>query len=116
MQIYTTTTIKDIAKAIENINSNLYTISTYSKSFGSTINPSKSQVAGFGSSKQLARIQFPFLPPILFNNVRLEYYSSVKNLEIIMDNTFSWRLHIVLRVRAYCEHFEKMEELAADKN
>ena len=44
LQIYTTAAVSDISSAISKINSDLQTISNWSKSFELCINPHKSQV------------------------------------------------------------------------
>ena len=93
LQIYTTAAIRDIPNAINKINSDLQIISSWSKSFGLSINPNKSQVCIFGSSKQLAKLRTP-LPSIFYDNVCLEVSESVKNLGIRMDGTFCWSPHV----------------------
>ena len=94
LQIYVTTDVNDIAKAINLVNSNLHKISSWSKSFGLTINPKKSQVCFLGSRQQLSKLNFPSYPPIIFDNCKLECSNTVKNLGIKVDSTFSWASHI----------------------
>lgn len=102
LQIYETAPINDIPRAIDNINSNLQIINNWSKSFGLSVNPSKSKVCMFGTSKQLFKLQSS-LPPILFNNICLEPSASVVNLGIRMDSTFSWSPQIAeLSRKIFC--------------
>ena len=102
LQIYKTVPANDIPRAIDDINSNLHLISSWSKSFGLSINPSKSNVCMFGHSKQLFKIKSN-LPQILFDNVCLELSDSVKNLGVRMDSTFSWSPQIAeLSRKIFC--------------
>ena len=94
LQIYMTTDVNDIVKAIDLINFNLHTISTWSKSFGLSVNPKKSQVCILGNPKQLSKLNFPSLPPIIFDNCKLECSNTVKNLGIKVDSSLSWAPHI----------------------
>lgn len=94
LQIYVTAPIDDLHNAIAVLNSNLNSVSTWSKSFGLSINADKSQVAIFGSRQQLFKIPLSSLSPVMFGGANLEFRNTVKNLGIIMDNSFSWSPHI----------------------
>ena len=93
LQIYTTVATNNICSAVTKINSDLQIISTWSKSFGLSINPTKSQVCVFGNPKQLSKVLSP-LPPIMLDNICLDVSASVNNLGIRMDSTFSWSPHV----------------------
>lgn len=73
--------------------SDLQIICTWSKSFGLSINPNKSQVCVFGNYKQLSKILSP-LPTIMFDNVCWKVSTSVQNLGIRMHSTFSKSPHV----------------------
>lgn len=79
---------------IAGINDDLATILQWSRSFGLTVNPNKSQVIIIGGSKQIARLVNFDIPPITFDGVVLPYSNVVKNLGVLFDSTLSWTNHI----------------------
>ena len=94
LQIYVTAPIDSLHSAIATLNSNLLSVSSWSKSFGLSINAAKSQIALFGSRQLLSKIHFPSLSPVLFGGTMLEFHSSIKNLGLTMDSSLSWVPHI----------------------
>ena len=94
LQIYLAALSSDMDKTICKFNEDLHNISVWSKSYGLTINPSKSQVSIIGSSKQLKKLDLKRLPSIQLSGVDLSLSASIRNLGIILDNSLSWSAQI----------------------
>lgn len=90
LQIYLTTGVDNITDAIEALNADLHRIATWCRSYGLMINPSKSQVAIMGSTRQLSKLANVSLPPIVLDSTIIPISSSVKNLGLIIDSSMSW--------------------------
>lgn len=90
LQIYSQAPLTSLVEAIRKTNTDLCRIADWSKRFGLRVNPLKTQVIIIGSSRMLARVDFPGLPNIIFDGTIVPYSSQVKNLGIILDSCFSW--------------------------
>lgn len=90
LQIYTQAPLGGLCDAIDTINSDLRRIENWSKSYGLTVNPAKTQVIIVGSKTMISRIDYMSLPKIEFSGVPVPYSGQVKNLGVIMDSCFTW--------------------------
>jgi exonuclease III len=91
LQIYTQSLFHELSSAVSVTNDNLSRISSWSKRFGLTINPLKTQCIIIGSSYFISRIDFAHLPLVTFDGTHLTYAKTVKNLGVIFDQCFTWR-------------------------
>ncbi|XP_045452327.1 uncharacterized protein LOC123661409 [Melitaea cinxia] len=73
LQIYTHCTIEELPQTVSIINDDLLRVANWSKSFGLTVNPRKTQAIIIGSSKFISRINRSQLPPIIFDGVEIPY-------------------------------------------
>ncbi|KAL0851590.1 hypothetical protein ABMA28_007372 [Loxostege sticticalis] len=94
LQIYSQGRLEDLSSVVEIVNHDLGRILDWSKSFGLKVNPTKTQVIIVGSSRQIARIDWPALQPITFDGVQIPFSSTVKNLGIYMDSALTWTTQI----------------------
>ncbi|KAG7300576.1 hypothetical protein JYU34_014871 [Plutella xylostella] len=90
LQIYTHAVPSDLPQAISLTNSDLNSISDWSKRHGLRVNPTKTQVIILGSSRLLCNVDLVHLPSVLFDNVQIQFASTVKNLGIFIDKHLSW--------------------------
>lgn len=94
LQIYTQASINDLSGAIADINSDLMRILAWSKSFGLSMNPKKTQAIIIGSSRMISKINWSGLPQVVFDDIPISFNDSVKNLGVIMDKNMSWDPHL----------------------
>ncbi|KAL0879002.1 hypothetical protein ABMA27_003982 [Loxostege sticticalis] len=94
LQIYSQGRLEDLSSVVDTVNNDLSRILDWSKSFGLKVNPTKTQVIIVGSSRQIARIDWPALQPITFDGVQIPFSSTVKNLGIHMDSALTWKTQI----------------------
>lgn len=90
-QLYVSTSVEQIAEAVERLNSELNVVCGWSKDHGLLVNASKSQIIVIGNSRQISKLDYPSLPPVIFDGSALPYSHTVKNLGIIMDSNLSWK-------------------------
>lgn len=90
LQIYSQAPLQQLHECIEYINNDLRHIAEWSKAFGLTVNPVKTQVIVIGSSRMISKVDWVNLPKAVFNGVTLPYSKEVKNLGVIIDQTLSW--------------------------
>lgn len=94
LQIYTQAPLGQLHDAIEATNTDLKHIRDWSRSFGLTINPTKTQTIIIGSSRMISKIDWFHLPQVVFEGIPIPFSETVKNLGIIMDRQFSWNPQI----------------------
>ncbi|CAH2234063.1 jg7704 [Pararge aegeria aegeria] len=94
VQIYTQTSLENLPTAVSRMNKDLSVILEWSRSYGLTVNPKKSQVIIIGSRNLISRVDWFSLPPIEFNSFIVPYSDSVRNLGVTMDSTLSWTNHL----------------------
>lgn len=90
LQIYRHAQIDKLPEAIDSINLDLGKILTWSKSYGLSVNPAKTQVIVIGSSRMISKIDWFTLPQVLFDGTHIEVSESLKNLGVIFDRHLSW--------------------------
>ncbi|KAJ8711529.1 hypothetical protein PYW07_014674 [Mythimna separata] len=90
LQIYSRAPLGNLSEAIITINRDLARICEWSKKYGLTVNPTKTQVIVVGSSRMVSRIDWTTLPQISFDNSIIPFSDKVKNLGIFIDKNFSW--------------------------
>lgn len=100
LQIYTHADVTDISSAVNAINSDLLSVSNWSRRFGIKINPGKCQAIIVGSPRQMAKVNVDSVPPVTFEGQIIAYCSSVKDLGIYIDSTLSWRTQVAEVCRA----------------
>lgn len=90
LQVYTQAPIEWLGEAITSTNSVLGNILEWSKQYGLTVNPTKTQVIVIGSSRMLSQIDWSDLPQVTFDSTALEISEVVKNLGVLIDRHLSW--------------------------
>ena len=95
LQIYAQGTLTELPNTIQKINDDLKQISVWSKHFGLTINPLKSQAIVIGSPRLLSKINLSHISTILIDGTSIPFRESVRNLGVIMDKHLSWEPQIV---------------------
>ncbi|CAK1579398.1 unnamed protein product [Parnassius mnemosyne] len=90
LQIYTQFSLEDLSKAVDTINADLTCISNWSKRYGLTMNPKKTQDIVIGSFRLIGKIGWSSLPPILLDCTQIPYSNKVKNLGLHLDFCMSW--------------------------
>ncbi|CAH2098371.1 unnamed protein product [Euphydryas editha] len=90
LQIYLHTNLAQLPSTINILNQELERINGWSKEFGLSVNPSKSQAIIIGSQQLISRIDWPNLTKITFAGIIIPYSEKVKNLGIIFDKFMSW--------------------------
>ncbi|KAL0832948.1 hypothetical protein ABMA28_001083 [Loxostege sticticalis] len=94
LQIYSQGTLADLSDVVNKINTDLNRILNWSTSYGLKVNPSKTQVIVLGGSRQIARIDWNALPPIIFDGVQIPYSQVVKNLGVYIDSSLTWTTQV----------------------
>ena len=94
LQIYSHGNLNDLPNTVQMVNTDLHRVSTWSKSYGLMINPTKTQAIVIGSSKLTSRIDWKALPPVILDGVQIPFCKEVKNLGLHVDSTLSWTKHI----------------------
>ncbi|CAK1598296.1 unnamed protein product [Parnassius mnemosyne] len=90
LQVYTQSTLENLPTAVSAINADLAAISEWSKYYGLKVNPCKSQAIIVGGAGMISRVDWNNFPSVVLNGVVIPYSSTVKNLGIHFDTTFSW--------------------------
>lgn len=91
-QIYYSFLPSEHQEALTKINHDLQIISDISCQHHLIINPTKSSFIIFGSKPSCSRIENDF--NLQINNTNIPLVNSIRNLGIIMDNTFRYRIHV----------------------
>lgn len=89
-QIYSQASVSNLNNAIDATNSNLHQIAEWSKAYGLTVNPIKTQVIIVGSSRMVSRIDWSSLPNVTFDGVSIPFSKSVKNIGVVIDQHLTW--------------------------
>lgn len=90
LQIYSQAPLDRLGEAVVTVNADLRCIERWSKSYGLTVNPSKTQAIIIGSSRLISRIDRASIPKIMFGGISVPFSTEVKNLGIIFDSCLSW--------------------------
>lgn len=94
LQIYTQAPVDRLHEAIQDTNADLLRIRDWSRSYGLTVNPTKTQIIVIGSSRMISKIDWFRLPQVLFDGVPISISNTVKNLGIYIDRQLSWEPQI----------------------
>ncbi|CAG9791721.1 unnamed protein product [Diatraea saccharalis] len=90
LQIYCEAPLSRLNEAIANTNFNLQLIAEWSRAFGLSVNPVKTQTMIVGSSRLLSRVDTQILPKVVFEGVDIPFSQTVKNLGVVMDGHLGW--------------------------
>ncbi|CAK1592913.1 unnamed protein product [Parnassius mnemosyne] len=111
LQLYRHFKVQDIYEAINKLNVDLSSISSWAKSFGLLVNPAKSQVMIIGSSYMLNLLDRSKIPAVTYDNTQIPYTETAKNLGVIFDNNLSWVAHINMISRKVNYSFQSLKRL-----
>ena len=90
LQIYTQCSLDNLSNGIAIVNTDLGRIVEWSKFYGLSVNPGKTQAIIIGGSKLIAKINWHGIPSIFFDGVSIPFKERVRNLGIIFDRSLSW--------------------------
>ena len=94
LQLEKNSKICDATKSINEINSDLESISKYSISNGLRLNYEKSKFMIIGTRQSIKKIGELDLPPIVLDGHILDREKQLKNLGVIFDEYMTWVKHI----------------------
>ncbi len=93
-QLYTHSSVANLANTIASVNNDLCRIKGYSDHNGIKLNTSKSVYMILGSHRNMAKVATIQLPHIVIGNSIINRAPFVKNLGITFDEVLSWQKHI----------------------
>ena len=94
LQLYRHFSVADTVTAINQLNLDLESITSWAKSFGLLVNPDKSQAIIIGSRHLCNSFDQSRVPPVMLNGVSITLSKTVRNLGVILDNNLSWCSHV----------------------
>lgn len=101
-QLYYSCKVNDIVNVVNNINSDLAGVETFSKKNCLMLNTSKSNYIIIGSNINLVKLKKISFPNLIINGKIIERKIHVKNLGITFDEVLSWTKHVNLSIgKAY---------------
>jgi hypothetical protein len=98
VQIYISFTITNIAAAITKISEDLDRLVTYIAQHNLALNVAKTQPIIIGSERYVQNLSMTDVPKIRLSNTLVPYCTTVNNLGVIIDNTLSWKPHVISTV------------------
>lgn len=111
LQIYHHFSAANIEEAVHVINDELDNIFKWAKSFGLSVNPSKSQALILGSRPMKNLINNINIPTLMYNNMPIAFSSSASNLGITFNSDFSWNTHVNNLSRKVYHAFHSLKPL-----
>lgn len=98
LQAYVHFPAQSILSAVHNMNADIDRLVQWAADHNLTINSSKTQLILIGHPRLLNCIEVNNIPPVLVNDMVIQYKTKVKNLGMVVDSTMSWTDHINLAI------------------
>lgn len=94
LQQYSQARVKDLVRAVDEVNKNLQSINTWSTKLGLSVNPSKCQAITVGNKTHDKRLNTASISLIVFNGSAIPFSFVVKDLGLHIDSTLDRRAHV----------------------
>ena len=94
IQLKINTKVDDVNVAIQKVNKDLESISTYCRNNALKINESKCYFITIGTKPAIKKLDNILLDEVLINNKPIKRVKSIRNLGLTFDEVLSWRKHV----------------------